>query len=106
MTVNYFCCFDFFRKVEMEAHLPHHQDQLHKDLPTDQLHKDLPTDQLKHQAIAMLVGLAITIVMISITPKNVSMMVVTVAKKIPQTDGTIIASKYVTLHHTRLYKQV
>jgi hypothetical protein len=66
----------------MVAHLPH---------PQDQLPKDLLKDQLKHQAIAMLVGLAITIVMISITPKNVSMMVVTVAKKILQKDGTIIA---------------
>ena len=76
----------------MEAHLPHLQDQLPKDLLTD---------QLKHQEIAMLVGLAITIVMISTTLVNVSMMAVTVAKKIPQKDGTIIASKYITFHHTR-----
>jgi hypothetical protein len=69
-------------KVEMEAHLPHLQDQ-----PP----KDLLTDQLKHQAIAMLVGLGMPIVMISTTLKNVSMMAVTVAKKIPQKDGTIIA---------------
>jgi len=39
----------------------------------------------------MLVGLPITIVMISTTTQNVSLMVVTVAKKIPQKDGTIIA---------------
>ena len=76
----------------MEAHLPHRQDQLPKDLLTD---------QLKHQAIVMLVGLVTTIVMISTTLKNVSMMAVTVAKKIPQKDGTIIASKYITYHHTR-----
>ena len=68
----------------MEAHLPHLQDQLPKDLQTD---------QLKHQVIAMLIGLAMPIVMISTTLKNVSMMAVTVAKKIPQKDGTIIASK-------------
>jgi hypothetical protein len=42
-------------------------------------------------APAMLVGLPITIVMISTTTQNVSLMVVTVAKKIPQKDGTIIA---------------
>merc|ERR1719264_902089 len=66
----------------MEAHLPHRQDQLPKDLLTD---------QLKHQAIVMLVGLVTTIVMISTTPQNVSLMVVTVAKKIPLKDGTIIA---------------
>merc|ERR1711934_658845 len=48
-------------------------------------------DQLKHQEIAMLVGLAITIVMISTTLVNVSMMAVTVAKKIQLMDGTIIA---------------
>ena len=77
----------------MEAHLPHLQDQLPKDLLTD---------QLKHQEIAMLVGLAITIVMISTTLVNVSMMAVTVAKKIQLKDGTLIASKYVTLHQTRL----
>merc|ERR550539_1783921 len=40
---------------------------------------------------AMLVGLPITFVMISTTTQNVSLMVVTVAKKIPQKDGTIIA---------------
>ena len=68
----------------MEVHLPHLQDQ-----PL----KDLLTDQLKHQAIVMLVGLLTTTVMISTTLKNVSMMAVTVAKKIPQKDGTLIASK-------------
>ena len=68
----------------MEVHLPHLQDQ-----PL----KDLLTDQLKHQAIVMLVGLLTTTVMISTTLKNVSMMAVTVAKKILQKDGITIASK-------------
>ena len=70
--------------MEVEAHLPHLQDQLPKDLLTD---------QLKHQAIVMTDGLTTAIAMISTTPKNVSMMVVTVAKKIPQMDGINIASK-------------
>jgi len=64
--------------VEVEAHLPHLQDQL-------------PKDQLRHQAIVMTDGLAITIAMISTTPENVNTMAVTVAKKTPQKDGTIIA---------------
>ena len=44
-------------------------------------------------APAMLDGLPIAFVMISTTTQNVSLMVVTVAKKIPLKDGTIIASK-------------
>jgi len=44
----------------------------------------------------MLDGLPITIVMISTTTQNVSLMVVTVAKKIPQKTGPIIA-KYVNV---------